>query len=287
MSQFTNYAENKIADFIRGQGLTLPANWYIAAGSAGTDAGITELTSVGLSRATKARSLANFAGTQGAGTTLASSGTSKATSNNNAISFGTPSGSGTMTHIGFFDAASSGNCWIWVPVTSVPFTAGSPSPLQIDTGALALSLGLLGGATHYLVNKMIDLLFRAQAFTWPSTIYPSYFTVAPTDAGGGTEAAGGGYARASITSDTTSLSGTQAAGSTSASSGSGGRISNNAAVAHPAPSGSQGDVVATGVHDAATSGNLLWWKLLSSPVTVASGGPAPTYQPDTLGITLA
>ena len=69
MSQFTDYAENQIADYLRGQGLTLPASWWLAGLTAASDASVTE--SIGLDRFELARSLANWSGTQGDATTLA------------------------------------------------------------------------------------------------------------------------------------------------------------------------------------------------------------------------
>jgi len=109
MSQLSNYGENKIADFFRGQGITLPTAWHIALGSATSDSSFTEITGLGVTRASVTRSLANWAGTQGAGTTLASTGTSHTSSNNSAIDFGTPSGSATASHVGFYDNTSGGN----------------------------------------------------------------------------------------------------------------------------------------------------------------------------------
>jgi len=285
MAQFTDYGENKIADFFRGQGITLAANWYFVPGSAGSDGGVTEITGAGLSRATVARSLVKWQSTQG--DSIASTGSSKLTSNTDAISFGTPTGSGTLSHVGLSDATpSGGNVWVWVEIDPVDFTSGDPDPLQLEPAAIRFKLGQLGGATHYLVNKFIDMFFRGQSFTWPATLGLSYFTTAPTDAGGGTEAAGGSYARVALVPSLTSIGSTQS-GDTSASSGTGGRIGNRSTLQHPDPTADQGTVVATGVHDATTSGNLLFWKALDSPITVVNGGPAPFYAPDTWAITIA
>lgn len=281
MSKLTNYGENKLADYMRGEGITLPTNWEIRPGSAFTDAGITEITGIGIAPATVPRSLVKWKSTQD--DSLVSSGTSKTTSNTDAISFGTPTGSATMTCIGFFDG--SGNCWITSDVTETAIVAGSPDPVELVAGALRLKLGRLPGATYYLVNKLIDLIFRAQAFTWPTTLGLSYFTTAPTDAGGGTEASGGGYARIALVPDLLTISSTQ--GNTSASSGSGGEIHNLAELAHANPSGDQGDAVATGVHDATSAGNLLFWKVLDAPISVVAAGPAPTYAPGDWSITIA
>lgn len=286
MTQMTNFAENKIADFMRGQGLTLPATWYLALGSAASDAAFTELSGTSYARIGVARSLANFAGTQGAGSTLASAGTSHASSNNAAVSWGNPGSAwGTANYVGFFDATTAGNCWFWFPITPIVITTGSPNPVEIAAGALGFALGVSGGMSDYLSNKMLDLLFRAQAFTWPATLGLAYFTTAPTNAGGGVEPGAGSYARKALVPSLTSLSGTQSAGSTVASSGTSGRISNNASLAFPAPTADQGIAVAEGIYDATTLGNLLFWKA-RSPKSISNGGPAPTIAANAMGLTL-
>lgn len=288
MSRMTDYMENKLADYLRGEGITLPTNWYFALGSAASDSSFTELSGTGYARVTLPRSLANFAGTQGAGSTLASSGTSHITSNNGAISWGTPGSNwGTASFVGLFDDPTAGNCWMIVPISAVTITTGNPDPVQVAAGALQLSLGLTGGCSDYLANKLVDLIFRAQSYSWPSSIWLALYTAAPTNAGGGTEVTGGSYARVELVPDLLTLSGTQAAASTVASSGTGGRISNNDALAFPAPTADWGTVVALGIRDASTSGNLLFWHLLTTSASVVDDGPAPSYAPDALGITLA
>jgi hypothetical protein len=287
VSQFTNYGENKLADFFRGQGLTLPANWFIGALSAYDEASVTEVTGIGLSRISRARSLANWAGTQGDGSTLASSGTSHTTSNNAAIGLGVATGSASIVAVGFFDAGVSGNCWmVWE--FEDPLAVSSSDVVSLDVSQVKFSLGAAGGVSDYLSNKLVDLIFRAQAYAYPATLYHALYTATPSNAGGGTEVGGGvGYARAAIASSLAAWSGTQGAGTTLASSGTLGRISNNAALAHPAPSGSWGSPVAGGLLDAGTLGNLLFWHALTTPLTVSAGSPAPTFAADALGITIA
>lgn len=286
MSQFTNYAENKIADYLRGQGLTLPASWWLVALTAASDSSVTE-NAAGLSRFETARALADWAGTQGAGTTLASSGTSHTTSNNNEADLGTAHTPVTVTHIGLFDDDVGGNCWMYWQLET-PLAMEYGDPLVLDAGRVQFVLGNTGGCTDYLSNKLIDLIFRGQAYPWPATIYAGAFTVASTNAGGGTEVGGGvGYGRASLVPSLANISGTQGPGTTVASSGTGGRISNNIAVAHPTPAGNWGTIVAGGLFDASSGGNLLFWHALNSPTSVSLGSPAPTYQPDALGITVA
>jgi len=286
--QFTNYGENKVADFLRGQGLaSLPAAWHIAPLSAYDDASQTEITTIGLARASVTRSLANFAGTQGDGTTLASSGTGHTTSNNGSIGLGTATGSATMVAVGFYDAASSGNCWmVWE--LEDPLSIVNTDVVTLAASQVKFSLGLAGGMSDYLANKLIDLIFRAQSYTMPATIYHALMTAAPTNAGGGTEVGGGvGYTRASLATSLAAISGTQSAGSTTASSGTGGRISNNAAVTHPTPTGSWGTPTHGAWYDALTSGNLLLWRALTNALTIGSGSPAPSYAADACGFTLA
>lgn len=286
MSQFTNYAENQIADYVRGQGLTLPASWWAAGLTAASDASVTE--SVGLDRFELSRALASWAGTQGDATTLASSGTSHTTSNNIEIDLGIgTTDAETLVGVGLFDASTGGNCWaVWLFDT--PLVVAPGDPVTLVPGIVRFTLGLTSGVSDYLSNKLIDRFFRGQAYAWPATIYHAAYTATPGNAGGGTEVGGGvGYARAALVPSLASLSGTQAPASTIASSGTGGRISNNAAVAHPAPTGDWGVVVAGGWHDAATGGNLLLWHSLASPITVSAGSPAPTYQADAMGITIA
>ena len=287
MTQLTNYGENQFADFLRGQGITLPASWRIAAGSAASDSSFTEISGSGVARFTMARSLTNWAGTQGVGTTLASTGSSHTTSNNVAIDLGTATASvGTVTHIGFFDSFAGGNCWIWVPLNT-PIVTSNGVAVLLPIASITLTLGLTGGMTDYLSNKMLDLLLRGQACTWPATFYAKAMTVAPNNAGGGTEVGGGvGYTRAAINSTLVNLSGTQAPGSVVASSGTNGRISNNNQIAFSAPTGAWGAIVAAGLDDAASAGNPLFWSVLAAPKTIGVGVPL-VFGADKLGISFA
>lgn len=135
----------------------------------------------------------------------------------------------------------------------------------------------MSGMTDYLENKLIDWLVRGQSFTPPATLYAALFTATPSDAGGGTEVSGGSYARVAITSDMTHWAGTQAAASTTTSSGTNGTTSNNGTVTFPAPTGNWGTTVAIGLFDASTSGNMLFWAPLVTNKTVNSSDAAPVF----------
>lgn len=109
--------------------------------------------------------------------------------------------------------------------------------------------------SDYLEAKLLDHTFRNVAYVPPTTVYLALFTIAPTDAGGGTEVAGGSYAR-------------QAAAFSVAVSPTG-RVTNSATITFtnlPA-----GTVVAAALMDALTVGNLLTYLTLASSRTVVAG----------------
>jgi len=108
--------------------------------------------------------------------------------------------------------------------------------------------------SDYLENKVLAHVFGGTAYTAPATLYIALYTVAPTDTGGGTEGSGGSYAR-----------------QTGAFTVSGNLATNTSAVEWPVATGTWGTVVAVGVFDALTSGNLLAYGNLASSKTIASG----------------
>lgn len=146
--------------------------------------------------------------------------------------------------------------------------------------------------TDFLENKLIDFIFRAQALgitgataaagTGPATLYIGLFTAAPSDTGGGTEATGGSYARVAVTSSLTNWAGTQAAASTTASSGTSGTTSNNIAITFPASTAAWGTLTYWAAFDAATAGNMLIEAALTSSMAVGSAGITPSFAPGTL-----
>lgn len=283
MSYFTDYAENALADKMRGTEPTYPANWYLSFGISSDDDTPAEIADVSMPRIAYARSLANFAGTQGAGTTLASSGTSKTTTNNNALVWSAPASDlGTATHLLLWDALSGGNCWMELPLGAMPILTGVAPTLAAGTQVFIVAQET---GSDYLANKLIDEIFRAQAWAFPASIYGELYTVAPTSAGGGTPVSAPSYARAPWASTMAAKSGTQGDGTTSSSTGTGGRVSNNVAVSYPAPLDDWGDVLAQGWKDAATAGNLLWFGPIPTQ-SILSGSPAPTHAPGTLAVTV-
>lgn len=108
--------------------------------------------------------------------------------------------------------------------------------------------------SDYLEAAILNWTFRRAAFPAAPTTHAALMTVAPTDAGGGTETTYTGYARQPISS----------ANFTSAATG--GTISNGVAITFPT-AGSGATIVAIAVYDAAAAGNLLYWHAIT-PVTI-------------------
>lgn len=143
-------------------------------------------------------------------------------------------------------------------------------------GLLAVA-SLFGTAAHagaladYAENKIVDALLRGQAIGAPVTGYIALYTVCPTDSTAGTEVTGGSYARVAITAGLTQWAGTQSAGSTTASSGTGGTTSNNAVLSFPTPTASWGTVVCWSYTDAASAGNIWFYSALTVSKTINIG----------------
>lgn len=128
-----------------------------------------------------------------------------------------------------------------------------------------------GAMSDYLENKLIDHVFRGQAYTAPATQYVALATSAGSDVACGTEVSGNAYARVGVASSLANWAGTQSAGSTVASSGTSGTTSNNTTIAFPTPTATWGNVVEVCVYDAASAGNLLWRVSLGVAKTINTG----------------
>lgn len=140
----------------------------------------------------------------------------------------------------------------------------------------------MAAMTDYLENKLIDQLFRGQAYTFPSTLYVGLLTAAPADGTAGTEVSGGSYARVAVASSLANWAGTQSTGSTTASTGTTGTTSNNASVTFPAPTAAWGVATHFGIWDAASGGNLLIYAPLTANKTINNQDGAPYFPAGTL-----
>lgn len=113
-------------------------------------------------------------------------------------------------------------------------------------------------ATDYLENKIIDHVLRATAFASPATVYLALFTAAPSDAGGGTEVSGGGYARQAVTFVAPTN----------------GATDNSEAVTFPAATANWGTISHWAIFDAASAGNMLIWGAWTTAKAINSGDTA-------------
>lgn len=144
----------------------------------------------------------------------------------------------------------------------------------------------MSAMSDYLENKLVDQIFRAQAFAFPATLYVGLLTAAPSDTGGGTEVTGGSYGRATVGASLANFSGTQGAGTTIASSGTGGQTSNNGTITFATPTAGWGAVTHFGIYDAVSGGNLLFWGALTIAKTINQGDTV-TFPAASLSVTFA
>lgn len=160
------------------------------------------------------------------------------------------------------------------------FSLAVPVSLTVTAPVSAAAL------SDFAENKIVDATLRAQAIATPATWHIALYTVCPTDSAAGTEVTGGSYARVAVTAGLAAFSGTQSAGSTVASSGTGGTISNNAVWTFPTPTAGWGTVVCWAITDAASAGNIWIYSALTVNKTINNGdavsfaAAAATYQVD-------
>lgn len=104
---------------------------------------------------------------------------------------------------------------------------------------------------------------------------------ATLDVGTLVEVTGGSYARVAVAHTLANMAGTQAAASTTASTGTGGTTSNNNAITFASPTANWhptgGLVVGLAFYDSLTGGNMLEWSLLTVPKSVSNGDAAPSF----------
>lgn len=115
---------------------------------------------------------------------------------------------------------------------------------------------MAGNLSNYLEDKLIDHFLGSTSYTSPSDVYVALYTVAPGETGGGTEVSdsgGSAYGRQIATFNASS----------------GGSTSNDSDIDFTnMPTCT---VVAIGIHDALTSGNLLVYGTLTANKSVDLG----------------
>ena len=127
-----------------------------------------------------------------------------------------------------------------------------------DRGNL-LAFKMSAGNTYE--NAYLDAAYgNSHTPRFPGIVYLALFTVAPTDAGGGTEVVGGSYSRVAIVNNSTNFPDAV-----------GGTKSNGTVITFPTATANWGDVTHFAIMDAATGGAIIDWGALTAPITVNSG----------------
>ena len=122
----------------------------------------------------------------------------------------------------------------------------------------------MGSKADYLENKLLDAVLGGPAFSLPANVYIALFTTIPNEAGaGGVEVTGGSYTRAVVVSNATNFP--AASGSSKA---------NGTEITFPQASADWGLIVAAGVFDALSGGNMLYIGTLTNNKQIDSGDTA-------------
>lgn len=132
------------------------------------------------------------------------------------------------------------------------------------------------GKSNYLISKLLNQIFNATAYTFPSTSYFRLWTTTLTAAStgsSGTEAAYTSYAAVAETNNATNFS----------TSSSGSAITNNVAITWPANTGASETETFLAICDASTAGNILYW----GSITSTAVGTGATPQINTSGLSVS
>jgi hypothetical protein len=130
--------------------------------------------------------------------------------------------------------------------------------------------------SNYLEEEIIKHIFRTGSFTKPTVLGVALFTVAPNKETGaaGTEVSGGNYARIDVPPLDANWDAVTDGGDTA----------NTSVITFGVPSAAWGSIVAFGIYDALTVGNLMYSNNLTTSKTVNDGDPAPTFPAGSLTI---
>jgi hypothetical protein len=112
----------------------------------------------------------------------------------------------------------------------------------------------MAAMSNFLENALINATLRNTTYTSPATVYVALFTTDPTDAGTGTQVTGGSYARISVAFNAPAD----------------GVCTNSSAVIFNQATDNWGTISHIGLHDAVTTGNLLFHTVLDSSKAIAT-----------------
>jgi hypothetical protein len=251
MGSISDFSENTLLDHaLNGVTYTPPTAVYLGLSTADpldTGAGLAEPAGGGYAR--KAIAFGAAAG--------------RALTQSALVQFDTVTGPwGLISHWALFDAVSAGNMLAHGALALAKNVVAGNNP-SVDAGEVIVSFNA-GGFSNYLTAKLLDFMFRNQAFASPAT-YLALCTaeIADTDTGSTITEPGNGYARVLVNPN----------GGASPSWGlaAAGLVDNLAIVNFNTPTGTWGTLTAMAIVDAATLGNLLFYDTGISEVAPASG----------------
>lgn len=249
MGSLTNYAENELLDHFTNAAYSPVATVYLALCTADpTDAA----TGASMSETANAGGYARTAITFGAAS-------GRAVTQNADVNFprATANYGAAITHWAIVDSAThgAGNALAHGSLT-VSKTINLDNDITVPSGEVIVSAnaGTGASASNYLVHKLLDLMFRNQAFSRPSTyVFLSNTVLDDADVGTGdfTEVTGTSYARVLV-----NING---GASPTWDVSSGGALANTHIITFPTPgAGGWSQLVAAGLIDSASgAGNVL------------------------------
>lgn len=109
--------------------------------------------------------------------------------------------------------------------------------------------------SDFLKTNVLNHVLRGVSYSSPATVYLALFTVAPTDAGGGTEVTGGSYSRQTAEFDAPDDD----------------QVVNSDDILFSVASADWGTIVHFALFDASSSGNMLYHAALTASRTILSG----------------
>lgn len=254
MTELANYSENKLLDLTLGTTTySIPTVYaQLHTGSPGEDC----TSNVAAETTRKAASFASASG--GSASTDAD------------MAWTSLAATETLTHISYWDAASSGNPLLYGALdSSVPVVSGGSFTISSGgwTATFTASTGASpGGVTAYLVDKILDHILGTTTFTLPSGAYVKLHLGAP-----------GTSATSNPAVETTRQSATFSAAS-------GGATSNSAQIQWTSVSATE-TYTHYSIWDASTGGNPLFVGYLTASAPITAGGDA-TFAATALDVAL-
>jgi len=239
MGSLSDFAENELLDHVCNGSYDPPATIYLAlstADPADDASGLSEPSGNGYTRKAIAFSAA----------------ASRKVEQDGQVAFDEATGAwGTITHWAVMDADSAGNMLAHGAFSPSKEVVANNTP-SVATTEVYVEFSA-GEISDYLANKLLDFLFRDQAFAQPDTyVALTTATVADDDDGDTiTEVSGGSYARKQVNQNGGASPTWDAAAA--------GIVDNTHAVTFAEATASWGTVTSAAILDAASSGNLLFY----------------------------